>query len=295
MNLTLLTTPKLPAYELIDSGDSEKLERFGEVLVRRPDPQALWRKNLPNEEWQNADAEYVSDRSKGKWKFKKELPLEWEIKLADIDFELRFPKSASSFKHVGIFPEQFQNWQWIRETIENNKEKIQTPNILNLFAYTGGATIAALQAGAKVTHVDASTGTIEWAKKNTELSGVRDKEVRWIVDDARKFVEREIRRGIYYHGIVLDPPSYGHGPKKEIWDIEKDFLPLLESVKKLLHSEPLFVILNGYSAGYSALAYGENLTSLKEKYGGEIEAGELSIIDNAGRHLPCGIFSRWRK
>jgi 23S rRNA (cytosine1962-C5)-methyltransferase len=294
MTLTLLTTSSLPDYELIDSGDAEKLERFGNVIIRRPDPQALWKKKMDQVEWNNADAEYISEGSKGKWKLNKELPKEWNIKMGEIDFELRFPKNASSFKHVGVFPEQYPNWRWIKETIEKNCEQIQVPNILNLFAYTGGATIAALKAGARVTHVDASSGTIDWARRNAEISGVSNREVRWIVDDVKKFVEKEIRRGNHYHGIILDPPSYGHGPKKEIWNIEEDFLPLITSVKKVLHNEPIFVLINGYSAGYSALAYAENLEDLKGN-GGELEAGELSTEDRSGRHLPCGIFARWRK
>jgi 23S rRNA (cytosine1962-C5)-methyltransferase len=294
MNLKLLTTSRLSDYELIDSGDAEKLERFGNIILKRPDPQAFWRKKLVTE-WKNFDAEFVSEGAKGKWKFKTEIQKEWNVQIEDINFELRFPKSGTGFKHVGVFPEQSSNWQWINETITEKTSHNFTPSVLNLFAYTGGATIAALQAGANVTHVDASLGSIEWAKRNTEISGVAERPVRWIVDDAKKFVEREIRRGNHYHGIILDPPSYGHGPKREIWNIEKDFLPLVDSIKKILHSEPLFVLINGYSSGYSALAYAENLAAFEEKFGGTLDAGELSIQDKSGRNLPCGIFARWRK
>lgn len=281
-------------YELIDAGGLEKLERFGDVVVRRPEPQALFPKKLDEGEWKKADAEFLGT-GKGKWKFNRELDKEWQIILEDISFELKFAVSNNAFKHLGIFPEQYSNWKWIKESIQKETLRGLTPQILNLFAYTGGATIAALQAGAQVTHVDASSGAIEWAKRNAELSGVSDKPVRWMVDDARKFIEKEIRRGVKYHGIILDPPSYGKGPKKEIWDIEKDFLELIESVKKLLHHEPLFVLLNGYSAGYSSLAYAENLSSLKVKFGGEIESGELLLESKSGMKLPAGIFARWRK
>lgn len=291
MNLELLTTKALSDYELIDSGEGEKLERFGDFVLIRPDPQALWKKNKTNE-WSEAHAAYVPGKDKGKWDIKKEVPDSWQIVLENINFEIKLSSGKASFKHVGIFPEQYSNWQWIKETIKKSQNQIPNPNILNLFAYTGGSTIAALQSGAKVTHVDASSGSIDWAKRNAELSGVKDKEVRWIVDDARKFVEREIRRGNYYHGIILDPPSYGHGPKKEIWDIEKDFLPLMDSIKKVLHNDPLFVLVNGYSAGYSALAYAESLSFLK---GGYLESGELSIEDSSSRHLPAGIYARWRR
>jgi 23S rRNA (cytosine1962-C5)-methyltransferase len=292
MQIKLLATPKLPNYELIDSGEAEKLERFGEVVLRRPDPQALWKKELDKKVWDDAHAVYIADKLRGKWQRKKEVPESWNINLDDINIELRLTADKSVFKHVGIFPEQYSNWLWIKETLKKNKLRCPTPQILNLFAYTGGATVAALQAGASVTHIDASSGSIEWAKRNAELSGVIDKPVRWIVDDARKFVEREIRRGNHYHGVILDPPAYGHGPKKEVWNIEDDFLPLMDSIKKVLHNEPLFTLINGYSAGYSALAYAENLSFLK---GGEVEAGELSIEDRGGRHLPSGIFARWRR
>lgn len=295
MTLTLLTTPPLPNYELVDSGDGEKLERFGNVIVRRPDPQALWHKKRNEEEWEKADARFMAGTGKGTWKFNREISKIWSISFDEINFELRFPISHNAFKHIGVFPEQYENWKWIGDTIKRSKNKFQTPSILNLFAYTGGATIAALQAGASVTHVDASVGAIDWAKRNAELSEASNKPVRWMVDDARKFVEKEIRRGVRYHGVILDPPSYGKGPKKEVWNIERDFLPLLESIKKVLHNEPMFVLLNGYSAGYSALAYAENLADLKKKFGGELEAGELSIEDQAKRNLPSGIFARWRK
>ncbi len=281
-------------YELIDAGNLEKLERFGDVVVRRPEPQALFLKKLSDIEWAKADAEFIGS-GKGKWKFNKELPKNWQIILDDISFELRFAESNNTFKHIGIFPEQQNNWKWIKEIIQKETLRGFTPQVLNLFAYTGGATIAALQAGASVTHVDASTGAIEWAKRNAELSGVSDKSVRWMVDDARKFVEKEIRRGVKYHGVILDPPSYGKGPKSQIWDIEKDFLDLIEAVKKVLHNEPLFVLINGYSSGYSASAYKENLTPLFEKFGGELESGELLLESKSGHKLPAGIFSRWRK
>lgn len=293
MNLITQITKPSADYELIDSGDAEKLERFGSVVLRRPDPQALWSKSLSVEKWEAADGHYFGAGKNAKWHLKEGVNEAWTIKVEDIIFNLKL----QSFKHVGIFPEHAANWKWIKETIEKNKAKVETPQVLNLFAYTGGATIAALQAGAKVTHVDASRGALQWTKENSVSNGFGEDGIRFMLDDARKFVEREMRRGVHYHGVIVDAPAYGKGANKEVWDIELDFLSLVESVKKVLHSEPLFVILNGYSAGYSAIAYAENLKSLKNQFGGEIEAGELTIEDSTEgkKLLPAGICARWRK
>ena len=294
MNTIIQKTIPSKDYELIDSGDGEKLERFVEVVLRRPDPQAFWSKSLDVEKWKEADGYYFGEGKSAKWIFaNKNLEQDWQIKIEDIVFNLKLQK----FKHLGIFPEQQPNWNWITETIKKSKGKIETPMILNLFAYTGGATVAALKAGASVTHVDASSGSVDWAKENIISNGLENSSIRYMVDDARKFVEREIRRGVRYHGVIMDPPAYGKGPKGEVWDIEKDFLPLIESVKKVLHSEPIFVLLNGYSAGYSSIAYAQNLISLTEKFGGKVESGELTIQDSGPHNnlLPAGIFARWSK
>jgi 23S rRNA (cytosine1962-C5)-methyltransferase len=278
-------------YELIDSGDNEKLERFGDFILRRPDPQALYPKRLPDSEWNNFDAGFESSSGKGKWRMNNlEMPETWITKFGDICFST----TPGSFKHVGVFPEQETNWQWLKETISKRTAEGKKVSVLNLFAYTGGATLACLAAGAEAVHVDASQGIVDVAVKNAELSDLKDKPVRWIVDDVKKFVARELKRGNKYQGIIMDPPAYGHGPKKEVWDIEEHLLPLIEDAKQLLASDALFMLINGYSAGYSPVAYGNNLLSL-EKKGGKVETGELLIHEkDGGRALPAGLFARWR-
>jgi 23S rRNA (cytosine1962-C5)-methyltransferase len=277
-------------YELIDSGNNEKLERFGAYVLRRPDPQALYQKSLHESEWAKTDAVFETHTGKGKWRKNSEMTDPWPTVIEGITFST----TLGSFKHVGLFPEQVSNWKWLKETIEKGKESRKEIKVLNLFAYTGGATLACAMVGAEVTHVDASQGIIDVAVKNAELSGLKEKPIRWIVDDVKKFVAREIKRGNKYHGIIMDPPSYGHGPKKEVWNIEEHLLPLIEDTKDLLHPEALFFLINGYSAGYSPLAYANNLASLAKRKG-IVESGELSIEEKSGgRSLPAGIFARWR-
>jgi len=292
----LITKPGVD-YELIDSGNEEKLERYGKYVLRRPDPQALWNKTLSEIEWKNADATFNGDKKI--WKKKNEsMQNEWQISFGDLKFNIK----PTAFKHTGVFPEQSSNWSWIISKISNQKSKIdiekkaQPIRVLNLFGYTGGATLAALSAGAEVTHVDGSKSAITWAKENAELSGLDKKPVRWIIDDARKFVMREIKRGGKYDGIIMDPPSFGRGGKGEIWKIETDFIKLLEECSKILSDNPLFFLINGYAAGYSSQAYYNALKPIVEKYVGQFEVGELTIQEsNAGRFLPCGIFARWSK
>jgi 23S rRNA (cytosine1962-C5)-methyltransferase len=296
----ILTLESSKEYELLDSGEGEKLERFGDFILSRPDPQALWRKKLDQSEWKKASAVFTRDENKGDWNVKKDLPSKWEIELAGLKFFIK----PTPFKHVGIFPEQAANWEWMTKLITKSELKVSPSNsfnsdlveieVLNLFAYTGGATLAAAKAGAKAVHVDGSKAAITWANENAELSGLKDKPIRWILEDARSFVKREIKRGRKYHGIVMDPPSFGHGPENELWKIEEDFLPLLEDCIKLLADKPLFFLINGYSAGYSAIAYNNSLQELKEKFGGSTEMGELTIKESrSDRLLPCGIFARW--
>jgi len=283
---TLITKPSAD-YELLDSGNEEKLERYGKYILRRPDPQALWKKLLPESSWKNANAYFFRDSDRQGWKKNSEMPDEWQISFGDLKFNIK----PTAFKHTGVFPEQEPNWSWIKEKVKNANRPIK---ILNLFGYTGGATIAGLSAGAEVTHIDSSKTSLAWAKENAEISGLKDKPARWLLDDARKFVMREIKREVKYDGIIMDPPSFGRGGKNELWKIEEDFLDLLDSCAKILSDKPIFFLVNGYAAGYSAYAYKNALTPIVEKYGGEMEIGELTIEESkSGRLLPCGIFARW--
>ncbi len=274
-------------YELIDSGDGEKLERFGSVVLSRPDPQALWRKHLDEKEWKKADASFSRSEASAEWTYKKEKLEKWPIEYGGLKFWIK----PTAFKHTGIFPEQIANWDWMREVLKGN----EGADVLNLFGYTGGASLACAQVGAKVVHVDGSKSAIAWARENAELSGLAEKPIRWILEDARVFVGREVKRGNKYDGIIMDPPAFGHGANKEIWKIEEDFLLLVEDCIKLLKDKPIFFIINGYSAGYSAIAYDNVLKVLVEKFGGRIEIGELTLGESGtDRLLPCGIFARWR-
>lgn len=287
--LEILKTSAGSGYEMLDSGEGEKLERYGKFILSRPDPQALWNKRLPSSEWQKADAFFSHNSVKSGWKKKPNVPEKWKIEFAGLNFFIK----PTTFKHTGLFPEQEPNWQWIIKKIKSANRPV---SILNLFGYTGGATLAALSAGAEVVHVDGSKSAIAWAKENVVLSGFADKPVRWILDDAREFVKREIRRGKHYDGIIMDPPAFGYGPKKELWKIEDDFLGLVKLCGEALSEFPLLFLINGYSSGYSAIAYGNNLISFKEKFGGEIEKGELAIEESGKeRLLPAGIFARWSR
>lgn len=272
-------------YGLIDSGNEEKLERFGDIVLARPDPQALWPKGKEGE-WAKAAGRFERDGKDGRWSG--EVPKEWQIEFGGLTLLIK----PTSFKHVGLFPEQEPNWQWAQERIKNAGGEV---SVLNLFGYTGAATLAAAKAGAKVTHVDASKTAVAWARQNAELSGLKDAPVRWITEDVVKFVNREIKRGTKYDAIIMDPPAFGHGPDGELWKFEEDFLELVKLCKQLLSDKPLFVLMNGYAAGYSPLMFAYNLSDFKEKFGGHIEYGDLSIAEaNSDRVLPCGIFARWK-
>lgn len=304
----ILKTQASKDYELIDSGDGEKLERFGEYVLRRPDPQALWKKSLEEKEWREmANATFVREGDNAKWRMKDGVPKKWIIEMAGLKFLIK----PTAFKHTGLFPEHEGNWNWIIGKIKDQKSKLKVEGkedkpikMLNLFGYTGGATLAALKAGAEVTHIDGSKTVITWARQNAEFSKLDDKKVRWIEEDARKFVNREIKRGNKYDAIIMDPPAFGHGANNEVWKIEEDFTKLLEACAQILTSDPLFIIVNGYSAGYSAVAYENSLKEITKNLGGNIEIGELTIEetprhqDSAGqakssRLLPAGIFARW--
>jgi 23S rRNA (cytosine1962-C5)-methyltransferase len=285
---TLITKPQKD-YELIDSGEGEKLERYGSVILSRPDPQALWFKNKPNE-WKKADAIFSRSARDAGWEFGKNVPNDWTIGLGGLKFLIK----PSAFKHVGVFPEQVGNWEWLDSRLRGNDSAADSVKVLNLFGYTGGATLACAKAGAEVCHVDGSKVAITWARENARLSGLEDKPVRWILDDAVAFVRREIKRDRKYDGIIMDPPAFGHGPEGELWKIETDFLPFLEMCFEILSEKPLFFLINGYASGYSSLAYENCLRPLIKKFGGEIEKGELAIEESKnGRLLPCGIFARW--
>jgi len=274
-------------YALLDSGEGEKMERYGKFVLSRPDPQALWRKHLPAKEWEKADAIFLRDGRATEWKTKTNLPPRWSIEMNGLKFWVK----PTSFKHTGLFPEQSSNWFWLDGVIRAAGRPLE---VLNLFGYTGGATLACAKAGAKVCHVDGSKVAIGWGRDNAELSGLSDKPIRWILDDAVAFVKREIKRGRKYDGIIMDPPAFGHGPTGEMWKIEENFLDLLDMCKKVMSDKPLFFLINGYASGYSAIAY-EN--ALKDLMGGkgEIEKGALTIREmDTDRLLPCGIFARWK-
>ncbi len=275
--MTQFIITKQPEYELLDCGNNYKLERYGKFVLSRPDPQALWPTDTST--WK-PDAEF-----KDSWN--KEIE-PWSIDFGGLTLEIKL----SPFKHTGLFPEQIVNWQWMEKLIIESKRSIK---VLNLFGYTGGASLICAKAGAEVTHVDASKSAITWANENAELSGLQDKPIRWILDDALAFVKKEVRRGVKYDAIVMDPPSFGRGAKGEVWKIEEGFLELINDCFSVLSDNPLFFVLNGYSAGYSAIAYEENLKPLQQKFGGQIEAGDLAIKDSKGRLLPCGIVARWKK
>ena len=290
MNLSILKTSPSKDYELLDSGEGEKLERYGKYTFRRPDPQALWAKNLSEKQWDTAHFSFRRDGKKGDWIVAPGVPEKWQIEFGDLKFWIR----PTAFKHTGLFPEQLPNWEWMREKIIDQREKMKEVKVLNLFGYTGGASLACAQAGASVVHVDGSKVAIGWGRDNAEASGLSEKPIRWILDDAREFVRREIKRGNTYDGIILDPPAFGHGPNKELWKIEEHLPELLHMCGEILSDDPLFFLINGYASGYSAIAYENNLKPMLEKFGGTFEKGELTLEEaKTGRLLPCGIFARW--
>lgn len=278
-------------YELIDASDGERLERWGDKILIRPDPQIIWPTQKENPLWSKAHARYVRSKSGGgSWTVYKKLPDVWYVSYNDIKFGVK----PMGFKHTGIFPEQAVNWEYASQRIKNAGRQV---SILNLFAYTGGATLACLNAGAKVCHVDASKGMVQWAKENASLSNLADRPVRWIVDDCVKFVKREIRRGNKYDGIIMDPPSYGRGPNGEIWKLEEQLFPLIELCSELLSDNALFLILNSYTTGLSPSVMRCLLgVSLLEKHGGTVSADEIGLrVTNSGLVLPCGSTAIWEK
>lgn len=287
----ILKTQKQKDYELIDSGEGKKLERYGSYLLSRPDPEALWKRSLSDKEWSKVDLEFIRNGTKNKWIIKNGVPKSWDISYGGFNFSIK----PTSFKHIGIFPEQISNWKWMEEIIKKNS-KGREINVLNLFAYTGGATMACAKVGANVAHIDGSKAAVEWARLNAELSGLKESSIRWLIEDVILFIKREIKRGRKYDAIIMDPPSFGHGPKDELWKIEEDFLVLIDLCKQVLGEDPLFILINGYTAGYSSIVYENNIMEMMKDYKGIIESGELVVEEtNSKRLLPCGIFARWSK
>jgi len=276
-------------YECISAGNGEKLERWGNIILRRPDPQAMWPIEN-NKLWDNTDAFYHrSNKGGGYWDFNKTLPEFWTISYKNLKFKV----SPTNFKHTGLFPEQAANWDFSMSKIKNANRPIK---VLNLFAYTGGATMAASAAGAvEVVHVDASKGMTEWAKENMKLCGLENNKIRFIIDDCLKFVEREARRGNNYDVIIMDPPSYGRGPNGELWKFEHNLYNLIQSCMKILSDEPLFFLINAYTTGISSTVLLNILkTTMEAKYGGKVEADEIGLpITDNNLVLPCGIYGRW--
>ena len=278
-------------YKIIDMADGQKLEKWGDVILSRPDPQIVWKNKSYPEEWKKANAIYSRSKTGGgSWEYKKKIPSAWQIKYKDLTFNIK----PMGFKHTGLFPEQAVNWDWMRDKIKNSKREIK---VLNLFAYTGGATVACLSAGASVCHVDSSKGMVTWAKENVTSSGLADKKVRYIVDDVVKFVNREIRRGNKYDAIIMDPPSYGRGTNGEVWQFENNIYDLVELCTKVLSDKPLFFLINSYTTGISSsvLANILNLT-ISKRYKGKVESGEIGLpMEKSSLVLPAGIYGRWEE
>ena len=276
-------------YEILDMANGEKLEKWGNITLIRPDPQIIWREKSNPSEWRKADARYVrSSSGGGQWNYNRKMPKSWQVKYKDLFFNIK----PMGFKHTGLFPEQAVNWDWMIDKIKNSKKEIK---VLNLFAYTGGATVACLSAGASVCHVDSSKGMVEWAKENVASSGLQDKKVRFLIDDVMKFVNREIRRGNKYDAIIMDPPSYGRGKNNEIWKFEENISELVKLCSQILSDKPLFFLINSYTTGISSQVL-ENILriNINAKIKGKFSNGEIGLpMKNSELILPCGIYGRW--
>ncbi|MFA7216588.1 MAG: class I SAM-dependent methyltransferase [Candidatus Paceibacterota bacterium] len=276
-------------YSLLDSGEGYKLEKFGAFLVSRPDPQAIWKKKL-KEEWSLADFEFIQKGQNGKWRKNKEVPKDWVMSLSGILFNL----TMGNFKHLGIFPEQSVHFKWLKDKIEEGIKENDTVSVLNLFGYTGGASVFSAKCGAEVCHVDASRVSVDTAFKNCDLNNLEKAPIKFIVDDVKKFIEKEIRRGKTYDIVIMDPPLYGRGTKNEVWNLNTDLPKLLSKIPKLLSKNKSAVLLNGYASNYSHITYKQVLESnmaLEGKYSSD----EIYIEETSGRLLPVGIFSKWEK
>lgn len=277
-------------YEILDMANGEKLENWGGYTLVRPDPQIIWKNKSFPDKWKNANATYKRSKTGGgAWSYRTKLPASWQIKYGNLVFNIK----PMGFKHTGLFPEQAVNWDWMMYKIKNSRRPIK---VLNLFAYTGGATVACLAAGASVCHVDSSKGMVAWAKENVISSNLQDKPVRYIVDDVIKFVQREIRRGNTYDAIIMDPPSYGRGTSGEVWQFEENIADLVELCTKILSNKPLFFLINSYTTGISPEVLSNILKINLNKYNGKITSGEIGLpMKSSNLLLPCGIFGRWEK
>jgi 23S rRNA (cytosine1962-C5)-methyltransferase len=287
--IELVLSPHWADYELLDSGNGQKFERFGKYRFIRPEHQAIWKPALSQKEWNSANAifEATNEESGGKWNFKKPIDPGWEMHYKN----LRFRARTSNSRHLGVFPEQATHWDWIQNKVTESKKSLQ---VLNLFGYTGLASLAAAEAGAFVTHVDASKKSIQFAKENQGLSGMDDKPIRWMIDDAVKFVKREARRGMHYDGIILDPPKFGRGPKGEVWEFFKMLPYLLEEVKPVMAAKPVFLVITAYAIRASAMALHYSISEMMQGFAGVISSGELGIQEkSAGRIISLAIFTRW--
>lgn len=276
-------------YEILDMANGEKLEKWKNITLIRPDPQIIWKNKSFPQKWNKADAKYTRSKTGGgSWEYTKKLPESWQVKYKNLTFNIK----PMGFKHTGLFPEQAVNWDWMIEKIQNEKREIK---VLNLFAYTGGATVACLAAGASVCHVDSSKGMVAWAKENVVSSGLEDKPVRYIVDDVIKFVNREIRRNNKYDAIIMDPPSYGRGTNGEVWQFEEKIYDLVQLCTNVLSDNPLFFLINSYTTGISGKVL-ENILKLNIKNNGKFSSGEIGLpMKESNLILPCGIYGRWEK
>jgi 23S rRNA (cytosine1962-C5)-methyltransferase len=287
--ISILTSDNWLDYELVDSGDGQKLERFGEYLFVRPEVQSIWKKSLAPEQWQTAQAYFQpsGEESGGHWVFTCKIPERWKMNYG----KLTFWAQTTPGRHLGVFPESAAHWDWMSGLIKSAPGPV---NVLNLFGYTGLATLAAAAAGAHVTHVDASKRSVTWARENQELSGLQDQPIRWIVDDALKFVQREARRGVKYHGFIIDPPKFGRGPKGEVWEVYRSLPILLDSCRQLLDQNPLFAVLTVYAVKASSVHIRTVLQEMLEGHAGNFESGELVTRErSAGRLLSSAVFARW--
>jgi 23S rRNA (cytosine1962-C5)-methyltransferase len=276
-------------YELIDSGEGYRLERWGNIFLSRPDPQIIWPKSLPDSEWEKAAAKFIAGKGedKGKWDIKNKIPNPWTVTYKNTKFLLKL----SPFKHTGLFAEQAGQWEWMLEKLKVQNEKIK---ILNLFAYTGGATMVLAKAGCQVTHVDASKPSLTWANENHKLNNLPTDSVRWILDDCVKFVKREVKRGVKYDGIIMDPPAFGHSPDGKTWKFNQDLPGLLTDCVKLLSNNASFLVINGYATNSSALAINNLLEDAAKNIGGKTDFGELCLKQKNSRLISTGIFARWK-
>lgn len=276
-------------YKILDMADGQKLEKWGDVILSRPDPQIIWKDKSYPEKWKNINATYHRSKTGGgTWEYNKKMPQQWQIKYKDLTFNIK----PMGFKHTGLFPEQAVNWDWMMDKIKNAKREIK---VLNLFAYTGGATVACASAGASVCHVDSSKGMVTWAKENITSSGLAERPVRYIIDDVVKFVNREIRRGNKYYAIIMDPPSYGRGANGEVWQFENNIYDLVELCTNVLSDNPLFFLINSYTTGISSKVL-ENILNLtvNKEHNGKVSSGEIGLpMENSKLVLPCGIYGRW--